>query len=111
MENAGFTHFGIYPRIFPRSRIRFDVFHMVKNLLVLVLDQLGKYMTNQLLKFQNKLDSVFRNYWGEYPADVFFKRESFAKMTGVKLAEFLEIAHLAVANIKRFKGKNNKNKT
>ena len=103
--NSGFTHYGIDPRIFPCGRIRFDVFHMVKNLLVLILDQLGKYMTNQSVVSQKKLNATFRNHWGDYPADVFLKRQGFASMTGVRLAEFLEIAHLVVADIEKFKGR------
>ena len=62
-------------------------------------------MTNQSVAFQNKLDATFRNHWGDYPADVFVKRQGFASMTGVRLAEFLEIAHLVVADIEKFKGR------
>ena len=59
-NNTVITHFGIDPRKFPRSRIHFDVFHMVKNLLVLILDQLVKFTANQSLKFQNKLEKTLR---------------------------------------------------
>ena len=72
---------------------------------MLILDRLGKYTTNQSAAFQDKLDETFRKHWGDYPADLFVKRQSFAKMTGVRLAEFLEIAHLVVDDIVKFKGR------
>lgn len=58
---------------------------------------------NQLQKLQDKFDNTFRKFLGECPADVFFKVEKFAKMTGVKLAESLDITNLVICKIEKKK--------
>ena len=90
--NSGISHFGIHPKTFPQDQIRFDVFHMMKQLTLKLLKVFQWWLFTYCSKiFRQYLRELFEYHWDKYPARLFFEGGSLDVLTGTSLQKFVEM--------------------
>ena len=65
-ENYGITHFGLDPRTFKYSKIRYDTFHMICQVTRRLMNYLRRFMNRQIRSSRNELHKIKKNKIEKY---------------------------------------------
>ena len=89
-DNFGVTHFGIDPKTFPLSTIRFDVFHMFMAITRKVMSCVREYTSRRPRSFRDRFTrEVLSNIWGNFHTSVWNNGLAFGCFQGNELFEFI----------------------
>ena len=98
-ENLGITHFGIDPRKFPLSTIRFDVFHLFMAITRKVMGCVRDYTNRRPRKFRNQFTrEVLEEIWkSNFHVSVWNNGLAFGCFQGNELFKFIQESEVVIS--------------
>ena len=106
-NNFGVSHFGLKPEDFPRSNIRFDVFHMWSSITKTLMSRLRLFIRDQMPDLMERFSTVLKTFWGNCNVQVWENNKDFSNFKGDEIKSFVDnIEHINVFLDKAFETTN-----
>ena len=91
-HNYGFTHFGVDPRWFLYSKIRFDVFHLIFQITRKHIETLRRYVRRHEMSVLIELcNKVLCKEWSEFAISVFATNKPLSLYKGKHISSFIQM--------------------
>ena len=89
-SNDGCSHFGFDPSLFPRSNIRFDIFHLKCGITKKLMSHLCKFILNQESSISdNFCNKVLKTFWNDFHIFIWKNKKSLSSVQGNEIALFV----------------------
>ena len=89
LSNCGVTHFGLDPRIFKYSRIRYDTFHMICQVTRRMMSYLRRFINTQMYSMKNKFYAMLKEKMGKHNTRIWIRNKPFGTYDGEDIRQFI----------------------
>ena len=89
ISNCGFTHFGLNPRIFKYSRIRYDTFHMICQVSRRMMNYLRRFINTQMYQMKDEFFAMLYNIMGRNKTSIWSRNKPFSSYDGKDIRLFI----------------------
>ena len=90
ISNCGVTHFGLNPRIFKYSRIRYDTFHMICQVSRRMMNYLRRFINTQMYSIKDEFFVMLKQIMGRYNTSIWSNNKPFSSYDGKDIRLFID---------------------